>query len=148
MSEKSKFSTQVEWGEGSNGDFKELHEAIQTGKAGQNEFTNEESSDNEEEDLDKVPDQLADFQKELRIPENEDLNSEEEDEETEPDQPGPKLLWAAQKDNVELIQTLLKENKDLVKYVDSDGYTALHRSAYSGNKVSIFQFDIHLDNLL
>ena len=68
-------------------------------------------------------------------PNENDSDVEEEDDDTEPDDPDLKLLWAAQHDNTELIQNLLKTNPDLVKFADSDGYTALHRAAYSGSHV-------------
>ena len=62
-----------------------------------------------------------------------DSSSEEDD--SEPEEPEPKFLWAAQHNNVELIKDLYSQNSNLVKFADSDGYTALHRAAYSGSKV-------------
>ena len=62
-------------------------------------------------------------------------DSSSEEDESEPDEPGPKFLWAAQHNNVELIKDLYKQDANLIKFADSDGYTALHRAAYSGSKV-------------
>ena len=45
---KSHFSAKIEWSEGQDGDFKELHEAIKTGNAKKNEYVNKESDDEEE----------------------------------------------------------------------------------------------------
>ena len=58
-----------------------------------------------------------------------------EEDDSEPEEPEPKFLWAAQHNNVELIKDLYSQNSNLVKFADSDGYTALHRAAYSGSKV-------------
>ena len=62
-------------------------------------------------------------------------DSSSEEDESEPDEPGPKFLWAAQHNNVDLIKDLYKQDQNLIKFADSDGYTALHRAAYSGSKV-------------
>lgn len=48
--------------------------------------------------------------------------------------PGERLLLAAEKGRLlELVQ-LLHEDKNLVDYRDSDGYTPLHRASYGGFK--------------
>jgi len=43
-----------------------------------------------------------------------------------------KFLKAAEEGNVEVFEGLLSENPDLMNTTDSDGYTAIHRAAYSG----------------
>ena len=68
---------------------------------------------------------------------NRDDSSSEEDD-SEPEEPGPKFLWAAQHNNVDLIKNLYSQDPNLVKFADSDGYTALHRAAYSGSKVHTY----------
>ena len=86
---------------------------------------------------------FADFSKVQDLPDKGDSSSEEDD--SEPEEPEPKFLWAAQHDNVELIKDLYSQNSNLVKFADSDGYTALHRAAYSGSKVfltNMFNFPI------
>ena len=117
--QQSQVSAKVPWTEGQEIDFKELHEALKAGKTQKETFAEIEQTDS--------------FQD---IPRKRQDSSSEEDE-TEPDQPGPRLLWAAQHDKVELIKDLLLENPDLIHFSDSDGYTALHRAAYSGSKVRI-----------
>ena len=81
---------------------------------------------------------FANFRKESKLPNPEDSSSEED--ESEPDEPGPKFLWAAQHDNIDLIKNLYKQDPNLIKFADSDGYTALHRAAYSGSKASTYIF--------
>ena len=131
---KSHVSAKVDWCEGQKDDFKELHDAIKTGIAKKNECLNEESGDefyDEEKDMDQRA--FADFSKVQDLPDKGDSSSEEDD--CEPEEPEPKFLWAAQHNNVELIKDLHSQNSNLVKFADSDGYTALHRAAYSGSKV-------------
>ena len=45
--------------------------------------------------------------------------------------PGERLLWAAQYNKPDLVRSLLSSDPALVQHADSDGYTALHRAAYS-----------------
>jgi len=58
------------------------------------------------------------------------------------------LLTAVEQDNLELVQQYLQQDRSLLNSFDSDGYTALHRSA-SGNHVKICEYllefgaDIH-----
>ena len=131
MSESTKFSTKVEFMDGAENDFKELHDAIKDGKAGQNEFVNDssdESSDNENITNKSIQKSAA---------EHDQASSSEEDEtEPNPDQPGLRLLWAAQHDDrIEILKEILAKNSNVIKFADEDGYTALHRAAYSGSKV-------------
>ena len=132
---KSHVSANIEWSTGQESDFKELHEAISKGSAKKDEYNNEESGDDDDEkDLDQRA--FADFsQVQANLPNREDSSSEEDD--SEPEEPGPKFLWAAQHNNVDLIRSLHELDPKLVKFADSDGYTALHRAAYSGSKVLI-----------
>jgi ankyrin repeat protein len=44
-----------------------------------------------------------------------------------------KILWAAEKNEVKVMEELVRENPSLVNCCDEDGYTPLHRSAYEGN---------------
>ena len=132
---KSHVSAKVDWCEGQKDDFKELHDAIKTGIAKKNECLNEESGDEfyDESQTDMDQRAFADFSKVQDLPDKGDSSSEEDD--SEPEEPEPKFLWAAQHNNVELIKDLHSQNSNLVKFADSDGYTALHRAAYSGSKV-------------
>lgn len=45
--------------------------------------------------------------------------------------PAKELLWAAEEGKTELAEKILKEFPDLVNTKDRDGYTALHKAAYS-----------------
>ena len=38
------------------------------------------------------------------------------------------------------LRNLDKKDPNLIKFADSDGYTALHRAAYSGSKASTYIF--------
>jgi ankyrin repeat protein len=40
-------------------------------------------------------------------------------------------LWAAQHNHLDELSRLMDLNKDLLRFKDADGYTALHRSSYS-----------------
>ena len=138
MSEITKFSTKVEFMDGAKNDFKELHDAIKDGKAGQNEFVNNDSS-GESSDNENLRNNLNKIQKSATNHDEASGSGSEEDE-TEPnlDQPGPRLLWAAQNDNrIEILKEILAKNSNLniFNFADDDGYTALHRAAYSGSKV-------------
>ena len=131
---QSHVSAEIPFTEGNETDFKELREAIKSGKAQKNEYVAGDSSeDSDPENEDKILQNSEFFPK----PNENDSDIEEKDDDTEPDDPGLKLLWAAQHDNTDLIQDILKTNPDLVKFADSDGYTALHRAAYSGSHVRI-----------
>ena len=130
MSESTRFSTKVEFMAGAKNDFKELHDAIKDGKAGQNEFINDssESSDNENLTNKSIQKSAAD--------QDPASSSEEDETEPNPDQPGPRFLWAAQNDDrIEILKEILSKNPNVIKFADEDGYTALHRAAYSGSKV-------------
>ena len=130
MSESTKFSTKVEFMAGAENDFKELHDAIKDGKVGQNEFINDssESSDNENLTNKSIQKSAAD--------QDPASSSEEDETEPNPDQPGPRFLWAAQNDDrIEILKEILSKNPNVIKFADEDGYTALHRAAYSGSKV-------------
>ena len=110
MSERTKFSTKVEFMDGAENDFKELHDAIKDGKAGQNEFVNDssESSDNENVTNKSIQKSAA---------EHDQASSSEEDEtEPNPDQPGLRLLWAAQHDDrIEILKEILAKNSNVIK---------------------------------
>ena len=115
---------------GAENDFKELHDAIKDGKVGQNEFVNDssESSDNENLTNKSIQKSAAD--------QDPASSSEEDETEPNPDQPGPRFLWAAQNDDrIEILKEILSKNPNVIKFADEDGYTALHRAAYSGSKV-------------
>lgn len=105
MATNSKISSQIEWSndEPDESEFRELHDAIKSGKVGRNEYSGS----------------------------NSDL---EEDDAEEPDEPGPKVLWCAQHNEFEKLRKVLDVNPDLLRFQDQDGYTALHRAAYSDSK--------------
>lgn len=64
---------------------------------------------------------------------DEDDIDEATDEEIQND-PCKKMLWAAEYNKKEVVQTLLEENGDLVNTKDADGYTPLHRASYNDHK--------------
>lgn len=49
------------------------------------------------------------------------------------DNPKDYILWAAEHGEVEIIKDLVRSNPELVQICDSDGYTPLHRAAYSNH---------------
>ena len=107
---------QIPWQEGQEEDFKDLHKAIRNGKTlKQTDSTSDSSSEEDDQD----PGLQA--------------------------HPGERLLWAAQHNQLKLVDQLIRQESDgsgggiscsnpnLVNYKDSDGYTALHRAAYSNH---------------
>lgn len=106
-SQEAKVSAEIPWSDGNEEDFSDLHEAIASGKTS---LTNYEAPD--------------------------DSGSTSEEDETEPDvsQPGVRLLWAAQFNRLDILSEILESQPDLIKFTDDDGYTALHRAAYSSSK--------------
>ncbi|KAK3101776.1 hypothetical protein FSP39_006268 [Pinctada imbricata] len=62
-----------------------------------------------------------------------DDDSDEETEEEIQKNPQKKMLWAAENNKADVVQDLIKEEKDLVNSTDSDMYTPLHRACYNGH---------------
>lgn len=104
----SHVSATIPWQEGTEEDFKDLHEGLarlrQSGGVTNNDDDDSYSDTSEEDDTD---------------PGDGD--------------PGLRLLWAAQYNKMDIVTELLTSDASLVRYKDSDGYTALHRAAYSHN---------------
>ncbi len=105
----SKINMEVPWLESEANDndnqFEEIQEAIATGKVrrGQykaSDYSGSDSSDDDDQD-------------------------DVEPAETEP--PGKRLLWAAQKNRLDMLSSVLDLDPNLVRFADEDGYTALHR---------------------
>ncbi|KAM7008960.1 ankyrin repeat domain-containing protein 49 [Tautogolabrus adspersus] len=68
--------------------------------------------------------------------EEEGVHSEDwylEKEETLKDKPTELILWAAENNRLSTVQSLLAADPSLVHCCDDDGYTPLHRAAYSGH---------------
>ncbi|KAK3583273.1 hypothetical protein CHS0354_011160 [Potamilus streckersoni] len=47
--------------------------------------------------------------------------------------PSKKILWAAENNNLDVVQSLLVDDPELIHARDADGYTPLHRSSYNGH---------------
>lgn len=47
--------------------------------------------------------------------------------------PKKKILWAAENNHLDILKSLLEEDKSLVSSKDGDGYSPLHRAAYNGH---------------
>ena len=106
----SKVTTEgIGWREGDQNDFADLHEAVKNGKTKTNAYRAENDSDSDND------------------------TSSEDDAEPPEDQPGLRFLWASQHNELQLVEKLLKEDKGLIKFCDSDGYTGLHRASYSNH---------------
>ena len=106
----SKVSTEgIEWKEGCEDDFNDLHHAIREGKTKVNEYRANDSSASDND------------------------TSSEDDSEPPKNQPGLRFLWASQHNELELVKNLLDKDSTLLKFRDSDGYTALHRASYSNH---------------
>ncbi|XP_015912318.1 ankyrin repeat domain-containing protein 49 [Parasteatoda tepidariorum] len=54
------------------------------------------------------------------------------------------ILWASEKDEVEIVRKLLEEDPSLVNAKDNDLYTPLHRAAYS-NSVEVIKLLLSYD---
>ena len=109
-SSMSKVTTEgIEWTEGQEDDFTDLHEAIKNGKTTSNVYRANNESDSDKD------------------------TSSEDDTEPPESQPGLCFLWASQHNEIEKVEKLLKVDNSLLKFRDSDGYTALHRASYSNH---------------
>nr|XP_039251418.1 ankyrin repeat domain-containing protein 49-like [Styela clava] len=60
------------------------------------------------------------------------ISSSEEEDDVEPNDIREKLLWAAEKGNLELLQDIILQEPTVISHRDGDGYTALHRASYEG----------------
>lgn len=140
----SQFRTQTQWAEGTEEDFKELKEAREQGtlkkfRAGDNEEPS--SEDGSVEDLDGIKEAfLAKQMERMAAGENpggpgSEEDSDDEEEEPTSDQPGPRLLWLCNREDerLEEVEALLKGDPKALQHRDGDGYSALHRAAYSGH---------------
>ena len=110
----SKVSATIPWLEGTEEDFKELREGLERMRQ-----------------LGITPG--------LGDTDSEDDTEDDSDEDPGDDHPGERLLWAAQHNHLEIVTQLLDRDQDLVKYKDTDEYTALHRAAYSHHPVMLGQ---------
>ena len=106
----SKVTTEgIEWTDGYEDDFSDLHEAIKNGKTKANAYKANNNSDSDND------------------------TSSEDDSEPPENQPGLRFLWASQHNEIEKVEKLLNIDSSLLKFRDSDGYTALHRASYSNH---------------
>lgn len=55
----------------------------------------------------------------------------------DPKDPGSRLLRAAEHNQIEIINELLSADPSLVHTTDTDGYTPLHRAAYSNQMEAV-----------
>ncbi|XP_072026473.1 ankyrin repeat domain-containing protein 49-like [Amphiura filiformis] len=51
--------------------------------------------------------------------------------------PNKKILWAAEHNELDIAKELLEEDPELVKSVDEDLYTPLHRASYNGHLMMV-----------
>ncbi|XP_071497451.1 ankyrin repeat domain-containing protein 49-like [Diadema antillarum] len=51
--------------------------------------------------------------------------------------PGKRLLWAAENNEMETAREILSSKPDLICITDEDGYTPLHRATYNGHKAMV-----------
>ena len=49
------------------------------------------------------------------------------------DEPSKRILWAAENNNHDAVREIVEKDKEMIHSCDQDGYTALHRAAYSGH---------------
>ncbi|GLV33797.1 Ankrd49 [Carabus blaptoides fortunei] len=63
---------------------------------------------------------------------DDDLNDIQEEKDPH-ETPDKEILWAAEKEKIELAKKLLESNPSLVHSRDEDGYTPLHRACYNNN---------------
>lgn len=62
------------------------------------------------------------------------MGSRQEENDNNYKQKGARLLSAAEKGRLIELVKLIHEEKSLVNFTDTDGYTALHRASYGGHK--------------
>ena len=114
----------IPWEEGREEDFNDLREGLEKLKCGE-KFGKDSDSSSEDSD---GGDRLEEYQR-YEDSDSENVDDPEEDVDPGPEEPGERLLWAAQHNKLELVIDLLSDNPRLVVTTDGDLYTPLHRSA-------------------
>ena len=130
----AKVQMKSQWAEGKEEDFHELHKAIKEGKA-------KEEYDAGEDEKDEVPG-IPVSRRPMRGDWDSDYNadSDEEEEEEPPQEDKPKrILWLASRpEKMEEFASLLSSDPSaLSRSADADGYTPLHRAAYSNHAEAV-----------
>eukprot|EP00092_Neocalanus_flemingeri_P021694 GFUD01023532.1.p1 GENE.GFUD01023532.1~~GFUD01023532.1.p1 ORF type:complete len:228 (+),score=92.24 GFUD01023532.1:38-721(+) len=118
----------IPWEEGQEEDFKDLREGLEKLRSGEMLAAN--SSDSEEDS--DGGEKHKEYQR-YEESDSDNVDDPEEDVDPGPDQPGERLLWAAQHNKLELVRTLLSASPGLVGSRDGDLYSPLHRAAYSNH---------------
>ena len=120
---QSHVSATIPWQEGTEEDFKDLREQLEKLRSLAPEYLGDSSDgeDDSSDDEDVEPGAVRGIlRKNINILYPSGV-----------DQPGARLLWAAQHDRLEVARELLELQPSLVTFRDEDEYTALHRAAYS-----------------
>ncbi|QQP50568.1 Ankyrin repeat domain-containing protein 49 [Caligus rogercresseyi] len=120
----SRVNMSVPWKEGSKADFEDLKAAGREGRLTKDEAGYSSSSEDSEVDLNAAPEGPNPFDSSEGV--------EEKDEEI-PEGPRERFLWHAQRGHLSEVQSLLAEDPGLISFKDEDGYTGLHRSAYTNH---------------
>jgi len=124
----------IPWEEGGEEDFKDLREGLEKLRAS-GDIVAQDNSDSEDSDEEK--DVHREYQ---RYEESGSENVDDSDEDIDPgaDKPGERLLWAAQYNRLDIVRSMLVDSPGLVGQArDEDGYTPLHRAAYSDHSVMV-----------
>ena len=116
-SSKGAFSCQVQWEEKEAGeeDFEDLHRAIESNDPALRSFNGQQQEGGSS------------------------TSEEDEDDEIDERDEGRRFLSLAQRNRADDLREMLDKDKDLVNFRDEDGYTALHRAAYSNSVESAKQ---------
>nr|ACO13044.1 Ankyrin repeat domain-containing protein 49 [Lepeophtheirus salmonis] len=120
----SRVNMSVPWKDGTKNDFEEMKEAARQGLLEKNEAGD---SDDDFDSDSPTPDV-----REGPNPFDSSDGIEEKDEEP-PEKLGERFLWFAQRGNMDEVSQILDGEPHLISFKDEDGYTALHRSAYTNH---------------
>ncbi|CAG2241463.1 ANKRD49 [Mytilus edulis] len=67
------------------------------------------------------------------FPGESDEDEDEENEEEIQNNPKKRILWAAENNHLDIVESILQSDPELIKSCDDDMYTPLHRACYNGH---------------
>jgi len=129
MSLMSHVSATIPWQEGTEEDFKELREGLERLKqSGMKNTMNGDSSSEADTDNEDIP-----SYRRYAVDDEEEDDTSDDDDDVDPgdENPGLRLLWAAQHNHLDIATKLLDMEPSLINFRDEDEYSSLHRAAYS-----------------
>lgn len=98
-------------------------------------YEGEEQSKDSRKLLDTVLEQKKKYEQAYKSQWEGDVDEDIQTEDLEAikNDPGKKILWAAENSNIDVVKEILEQDPALVYSVDEDCYTPLHRASYNGH---------------